>query len=194
MGIGDWGLGKNYKLFLPFVKMMYEGVKKKVFTSISNKPLYSGGAISNRELEELRNNLNNNINNNLPKFIYYFKSFKSFSRLEEIAKSFMKNPGNDSTNLLFIVDTSHIEEEFISNAYIKDFSKFKDEEEVLFFPFSSFEVYKIENKENYVNIYLKYLGRYKSFIEENKPKDLIFQDIPISQFGREINENGINQL
>ena len=65
----------------------------------------------------------------------------------------MKNPGNDSTRLLFIVDTSHIEEEFVSNAYIKDFSKFKDEDEVLFFPFSSFEVYKIENKENYVNIY-----------------------------------------
>ena len=182
---------KNYKLFLPFIKMMYEGVKKKVFTSITNEPLYSGGAISNKELEELRNNLNNNINNNLPKFIYYFKSFKSFSKKKEKAKSFMKNPGNDSTRLLFIVDTSHIEEEFVSNAYIKDFSEFKDEDEVLFFPFSSFEVYKIENKENYVNIYLKYLGRYKSIIEENKPKDLIFQDIPISQFGREINEMGL---
>lgn len=63
----------------------------------------------------------------------------------------------------------------MSNAYIKEFSEYEHEEEVLFFPFSSFEVVKIKDKEEengnkYVKIYLRYLGRYKSFIEEKKSK------------------------
>ena len=137
---------KKFKLFLPFVKMMYEGVKKKVFTSIKDEVLYSGGLISKKELQELRNNLNNINNNDLPKIIYYFKSFKSFSKSRQIAESFMKNLTEDTTFVFFVVDKNNIEEEFISNAYIKEFSKFEYEDEVLFFPFSSFEVDKLRTK------------------------------------------------
>ena len=60
---------KKFKLFLPFIKMMYEGVNKKVFISIYKEELYSGGLISNVELEKLRNNLNENNNNNLNHFL-----------------------------------------------------------------------------------------------------------------------------
>ena len=67
---------KKYKLFLPFIKMMYEGIKNSVFPTINNEKLYSGGIISNNELEKLRKNLenndekinemnNNNMNNNM---------------------------------------------------------------------------------------------------------------------------------
>ena len=62
---------------------------------------------------------------------------------------------------------------------------------MLFFPFSSFEVKKIESEDEYVNIYLNYLGRYKSIIEEKMPKNIIFKDIPINQFGRDISEYGV---
>ena len=58
-----------------------------------------------------------------------------------------------------------------------------------FFPFSAFEVENIEDENNHVNIYLKYLGRYKSYIEDKKRNPLA--DIPISQFGRDINEMGL---
>ena len=183
---------KKFKLFLPFVKMMYEGIKRKVFTPITNELLYSGGIISNKELQELRNSLANNINNNeLPNVIYYFKSFKSFSKKKKIAMKFMKNATQDCSLLLFIVGTNNIEGEFISNAYIKDFSQFAKEDEVLFFPFSSFEVEKIEDEGNHVNIYLKYLGRYKSLIEEKKSIDILFKDIPLNQFGKDISEMGL---
>ena len=182
---------KKFKLFLPFVKMMYEGVKKKSLIPITNEKLYSGGIIMNKELELLRNNLNSNINNNdLPNVIYYFKSFKSFSKKKEQAEKFMKNRSNDSTLIMFIIkENNNIEEEFISNAYIKEYSKYPQEEEVLFFPFSAFEVENIEDENNHVNIYLKYLGRYKSYIEDKKRNPLA--DIPISQFGRDINEMGL---
>ena len=181
---------KNFKLFLPFIKMMYEGIKNKAFTSVTNEPLFSGGSISNRELQELRDTFNNNVNINFPKLIYYFKSFKSFSKKRKKAEKFMRNEP-DSMPLLFIVKNNHVEGEFISNAYIKDISEFPDEDEVLFFPFSSFEVEKIENENNHVNIYLKYLGRYKSRIEEMKPKNFLFKDIPLNQFGRDISTFGL---
>jgi hypothetical protein len=44
-------------------------------------------------------------------------------------------------------NNNNIEDEFISNSDIKEFSRFKTKEEVLFFPFSSFEVLKTENGE-----------------------------------------------
>ena len=46
---------------------------------------------------------------------------------------------------MFIINENNIEEEFVSNAYIKEYSKFQ-KEEVLFFPFSSFEIEKIEDE------------------------------------------------
>ena len=189
------GLKKNnFKLFLPFIKMMYEGLRRKVFHPFTKECLYSGGLISNIELQNLRNNLNINNNDNLPKVIYYFKSFKSFSKNKEKAKRFIKKTEKDSIGLLFILEKcdEELEEEFISNIEIKEFSKFPNEDEVLFFPFSSFEVNKIEDSdEGYVIIFLKYLGKYKSYIEENKPNEDIFDDNPISQFGRDITELGL---
>ena len=184
---------KKFKLFLPFIKMMYDGVNKKALNSISNEELYSGGLISNIELEKLRNNLNENNNNNLPKIIYYFKSFKSFSKLKEKAEYFMqkaqKHKDENSTLIMFIITNNNFEEKFVSNAYIKEFSQFPKEEEVLFLPFSSFEVVKIEDENGHVNIYLNYLGKYKSYIEQKK--SLIFRDIPITQFGKDILKMGL---
>ena len=190
---------KKFKLFLPFIKMMYEGIKRNVFTSIKDEVLYSGGIISNKELQELRNSINEknnissiNINNNgFPILIYYFKSFKSFTRKKDITKTFMKMLPKDSTKVLYIVEKNNIEGDLVSNSYIKDFSKYGYEEEVLFFPFSSFEIEKIEDEINHVNIYLKYLGRYKSIIEGKKSMNNLFKDIPINNFGREINEMGL---
>ena len=49
---------------------------------------------------------------------------------------------------------------------------------MLFFPFSSFEIEKIEGENDHVNIYLNYLGKYKSYIEEKKLD--VFKDIPLT--------------
>jgi hypothetical protein len=78
---------------------------------------------------------------------------------------------------------------------MKEFSFYGGEEEVLFFPFSSFEVVKTEDVitdiKKYVIIYLKYLGRYKKYIEEKKSTETMLRDVPISQFGRDITEIGL---
>ena len=46
---------KRFKLFLPFIKMSYEGVKKKLFNSTVKEELYSGGGFSNLELVGMKN-------------------------------------------------------------------------------------------------------------------------------------------
>ena len=186
---------KKFKLFLPFIKMMYEGVKKKVFTSVTNEKLYSGGLIFNSELQKLKDSLNENNNNNnqMPKLIHYFKAFKSFSKNKDRAEKFMKlskkNKNENATLVMFIINENNIEEEFVSNAYIKEYSKFEKEEEVLFFPFSSFEIEKIEEQDDHVIIYLNYLGKYRAFIKEKKVN--IFKDIPINQFGKDLTDMGL---
>ena len=186
---------KKFKFFLPFIKMMYEGVKRKVFISVTNVKLYSGGLISNLELQKLRDNLNDNENsiNEIPKMIHYFKAFKSFSKKKEQAEKFInkakKNKNENATLIMFIINESNIEEEFISNAYIKEYSAYKKEDEVLFFPFSSFEIENIEDENDHVNIYLKYLGKYRPYIEGKKVN--LFRDLPINQFGKDINEMGL---
>ena len=196
---------ENYKLFLPFIKMMYEGVKRKVFKPVTDQELYSGGVISNKELQNIQNILNDNsLNNNLPKVIYYLKAFKSFSKNKNKSEGFIRDSSKESTGMFFILTkdednnnnkNNNIEDEFISNADIQEFSRFKSEEEVLFFPFSSFEVLKIENGEirgkKCVIIYLKYLGRYKKYIEEQKSSETILRDIPISEFGKDITKLGL---
>ena len=176
---------KKFKLFLPYIKMMYEGIKRKVFNSSINEKLYSGGYIYDTELEKLKNNLNNNI-----KVIYYFKSFKSFSKNLNKAKNFIKPGRNGSTSLLFTLENHNNNIDGVSNADIKEFSYFPNEEEVLFFPFSSFEVEKIENvdegERKYVNIILKYLGKNIPNIKHN-----IFKDLPKTEFGKDITEMGL---
>ena len=177
---------KRFKLFLPLIKMSYEGVKRKVFDSKINEKLYSGGGISKLELEGMRNVLNSQ-----KKVFYYSKSFISFSKKEEVAKSFIDWEKEDCTPLFFILDNKNIVIDGESNAYLKEFSLLPNEEEVLFFPFSFFEIEKIEDKKNenlrhYVSITLKYLSQDIPNIKYN-----IFKDIPITQFGRDIIEMGL---
>ena len=73
------------------------------------------------------------------------------------------------------------------NAYIKEFSRFPSEEEVLFFPFSSFEVTKINREFNdHVEITLEYLGKYRKNININPQNILPF--FQASEFGKDILE------
>ena len=65
--------------------------------------------------------------------------------------------------------------------------KFSKEEEVLFSPFSSFEVTKINREFNdHVEITLEYLGKYRKNININ-PQNIL-QFFQASEFGKEIFE------
>ena len=72
-------------------------------------------------------------------------------------------------------------------ASIKKFSFIKREEEILVFPFSCFEINRIEQveekekNESYYIVYLNYLGKYEKQFNGMDPEDLI-EEIPEDSF------------
>lgn len=163
--------------YLPFIHMMYEGIKIKSLTFSPSKPLYRGAYFDEKEISLIESKTKYKKIMKFPPLLIYSKSFLSFSMNFEVAKKFVKN-------------TILIIEEFCEgtnyNSYgcaaVKKFSFFKGEEEILIFPFSCFEVKqikKVENK-NYYIIYLSYLGKYKNLFFK-KPEELV-EDIPENSF------------
>ena len=83
----------------------------------------------------------------------------------------------------------------VSNADIRDFSNLSEENEVLLFPFSCFEIIDIKkmNLDYDYEIHLKYLGSYSEYIE--KKFDINFFDkIQLSNFSEELLKSGILKI
>ena len=117
----------------------------------------------------------------MPAAIIYSRSFLSFTFNKKIALNFKKNA-------LFIIENFMEEKINCSGcAAIGKFSFYKDEEGILIFPFSSFEIKnikKVEEKNNdknngyYYTIYLGYLGKYEKLFEEEGDPVKLIENIP----------------
>lgn len=167
-------LGDQYDTY---IKVLYYGLNQKYITSVIDQDLYRGALISKEELKRIDFYLKNK-KENLPGCICYNKAFFSTSLLKEKALGFMNNnikygiPNNKERVLYIIKSGEDLYDNTPSNVDIQQFSEFADEKEILFFPFSCFEVNKIEkNIDNYGEyniIYLLYLGKYKEKISKNE--------------------------
>ena len=194
-------LGQNkIQEYLPFIKTLYEGVKLKSLPLANNKILYRGAKIANVEIDRIKNNLKNK-KGGLPCSIVFSKSFLSFSKDKNIAKYFLekdKNVNNNLSKVLFILEKDdNLEYSLLTHADIQQLSYFPNEQEVLFFPFSSFEIKEIKEKfiqdEKVYEIKLLYLGKYLKEIENDN--NLIKNKIklPDSEFKKEIINSGLIQ-
>ena len=98
----------------------------------------------------------------------------------------------NETLVLYIFEKKEDDDELIeenaSNATIGEFSFYSGEREILFFPFSCFEITKvIEGKNNrvkYFSIYLNYMGKYKKDIKKD-------EKIPENKFAKAILKSNI---
>jgi len=185
---------KKGDFFCPYIKMIYEGIKNKSLTPKYDCILYRGGVISNTELKELEKILNMPKLNNFPKAILYYRSFQSFTLSLANALFFMNKAAKESglPKVLFLVEANY---SYLldtkSNAYIRDISAYKSEDEVLFFPFSSFGITKInKNFPDHIEITLEYLGKYSRYIRY-KDIENILPFFQTSEFGKEILELGL---
>ena len=184
-------LRKNKKgNYLPYIKVLYEGLLSKALLLASNNTLYRGGKLSKDEIDTIERFLKNK-KNGLPGLIAFSKIFLSFSKDKHIAKRFLKKKIKDNLfKVFFILEKDNIIDHSLStHADIEKISFFTKEKEVLFFPFSSFEIKDIEpitmDNENIYRINLKYLGKYiKEFKNEEK-------EIPNSKFKEEIIKSGL---
>ena len=166
---------KNTDNYLPYIKVLYEGVKLDSLSLSSNKKLFRGGRLSDKEISKLYE-FKKNQKPGLPAGIVFSKTFLSFTKDKEIAEGFLDeyevekkisiSTPNKLSKVLFILEKDdNTDYSLTTHADIeKKISFFPTEREVLFFPFSSFEIKnineKIVGKEKRYEIQLSYLGKY----------------------------------
>ena len=129
----------------------------------------------------------------LPFGLLYCKSFMSFSLDKNIALNFMnkKTPKSYQSRVLYILLNGNlIYDKFATNADLTEISYFSHEKEILLFPFSFYEINKIENKNNYYEIYLNYLGKYKK-LYRTIDKTQVLNLIPETNFMKEFESLGL---
>ena len=183
--------------YLPFIKVLYEGVKLKSLNIANDFELYRGSKISLDEIEKIKGYLDKKITN-LPGAIVFSKSFLSFSKVKSIAVGFM-NSGSCENNLkrvLYILEGDiNIDYSLSTNTDIERISIFSNEKEILFFPFSPFEVKEIKEIENEgettYEVRLLYLGKYLKEIEKDVNIIKLENEIPDSEFKKQILETGL---
>ena len=146
----------------------------------SDKILFRGSLLSNKEIENIKRYLNKRIEG-LPGAIIFSKAFLSFSKSKEIAQYFLnmnENKNKELSKVLFILEKDdNIDYSLSTHSDIEHLSYF-EEKEVLFFPFSSFEIKDInetyDKNEKIYEIKLLYLGKYikefKNDLNEKKKK------------------------
>ena len=155
-------LNKKYKEYLPMIIKLYKSVENgQILTD--NSTLYKGIIASKTYIEPL---LNNKKDINLPKGILYGASFFSFFKDESLALKLKKINesilGSEYIFILLILEETSNLRLIKNNANIKDISFFDSDKEIIFFPFSYFEIKKIESKnEKEYTITLGYLHKYQ---------------------------------
>ena len=192
----DLGLNK-VKKYLPFIKALYEGVKLKSLSLASNDILYRGSKISNEEIKKIKSYLNKKMKD-LPGTIVFSKSFLSFSKERKIAESFLnyENKNKNLSKVLYILEKDeNLDYNLSTHGDIEKISSIQDEKEVLFFPFSSFEIKEIKEinigGEKGYEIRLLYLGKYLKEIENNNNIINKENKIPDSEFKKQLCEVGL---
>ena len=190
-------LGKNLiEKYIPFIKILYEGVKLESLDLASDEYLYRGTKIANEEIEKIKKFLNNKKDEE--KSIVFSKSFLSFSKDENIAKKYFKKKnenGNLSKVLFKVQKDKDIGYNLSTHADIEEISFYPKEKEVLFFPFSSFEIQAInnltiDNQEGY-EIQLLYLGKYLKDLEKDKILSQSENKLPDCEFKTQLIKSGL---
>ena len=170
-----------------FTQVLYDGLNKNNIEPFLNQKLYRGGIITKDELNKIINSDKKNID--IPNFICFTKTFVTFTLDENIVLEYLNNNKNNINEneelVLFEIDegNDNFDKENVTNTDISNISFYPEKKEILFFPYSCYEiseVYKIgESKYDFVYIKMNYLGKYKSKV----PKEIKdWKNIPENNF------------
>ena len=157
-----------------YIRTLYQGLSTNAIKPLIDETLYRGSIIQLDEINKIKESLNNK-KEDLPGCICYNKAFLSSSLDRLIAFSFMiqsKLKGNARHVLYVFKKGDQLDKENATNADIQEFSSIKGEREILFFPYSCFEITEVkemkEGKYEFFEIYLNYLGKYKTQINKSE--------------------------
>ena len=118
----------------------------------------------------------------------------SFSLDKNVALQFMKNkkPTEEKIRVLYILKSEPgLNTKSATNADLNGISFYEDEREILLFPFSVYEISTFVYKENYYEIYLNYLGKYKELFNFKNQTDL-YNSLFNSKFIKELELVGLS--
>ena len=146
----------NYSEFNQYIFTLYYGLNRKILKDCHEIFLYRSTCINKNEYDNIIKSSCRIVLTNI---------FMSFTKNKKIALTFMqtnsklKNPNLQS--ILFIVNPLTQKNATVTNIETEEFSYFELEKEVLFLPFSGFEIVKIEEGKEYTTMYLNYLNKYE---------------------------------
>ena len=165
------------KLYDIYIRTLYFGIESNSLNSNINEKLYRGSTINKSEIEKIINYKNN-------KVIVFCKAFLSFSKDFDTAVQFLRESYlNENICYVFYelnaIEKSETQNYNVSNIIVKEYSNFKNENETLFLPGSSFEIKDIQknfniNGLNACKIILSYIGKFNQDFYEiyNNPKKI----------------------
>ena len=165
------------KLYDIYIRTLYFGIESNSLNSNINEKLYRGSTINKSEIEKIINYKNN-------KVIVFCKAFLSFSKDFDTAVQFLRESYvNENICYVFYelnaIEKNETQNYNVSNIIVKEYSNFKNENETLFLPGSSFEIKDIQknfniNGLNACKIILSYIGKFNQDFYEiyNNPKKI----------------------
>ncbi len=162
------------KPYIPYIQLLYSGLKLNNFNFSYTRDLFRGAVIKIEEIQNLIKYMENKKESDIPKALIYSKAFMSLSLDKNVAINFMreKKPTEKLARVLYILKTevSDINERILinknaTNADLSDISFYEDEKEILLFPFSVYEISKVQKENDYYIIYLNILGKYKEKLD-----------------------------
>ena len=160
---------KNYKVYSTYIKLLYKGIRNNSYKPKTDCELYRGTKLENFEIKLLKDILKDkNSSKKVP--IIYSTSFLSFSTDDKIAEKLGERRESSIENKTVIIKLNALNERYEdeimkTNAFLNQISAFHNENEVLFFPFSSFELLDVKDLDGGTLIILDYSLRFKGKVE-----------------------------
>ena len=167
------------ELYNIYIRTLYFGLESNSLCQNINDTLYRGSTINESEIKNIID-----YNSSNKKVIVFCKAFFSFSNDKDVAIDFLKDSTVKKGSCrvfyeLSAIDKNEIQNYNISNIILKDCAAYKNENETLFLPGSSFEIKNIQknvdiNGIKVCKISLSYIGKFnKGFYEiYNNPKKI----------------------
>lgn len=161
---------KNYKIYLTYIKLLYKGINNKSYKPKTDCTLYRGTKLEKFEIQYLKDILKKKKSSKKVPIIYS-TSFLSFSTNDEVAKGLTTRRVASEENRETVLKLNPLREEYENeimktNASLKEISLFHEEDEILFFPFSSFEIVDVKEYSSIMTVItLDYSLRFKEKVE-----------------------------
>jgi len=187
----------KFKEYSPFILKLYDSVDKCSFP-IEKSKLYKGIIAQQNDWEEFFNIFKpKDKDTDLPPALLYSASFFSFYKDEKTVKKSRENRKGEILRfnifIWFILEGTE-NFRFIKNqaSIEKDISYYESDNEVLFFPFSCFEIKKFEKKEKADKEYiitLNYLDNYTNLFSAGERRT--FEYVMKNDYSKMVLDSGL---